>query len=63
VFTEDPTGPKPAETADITVKFSQIGLTGSHVVKDLWTGKTLGTFTGKFTQTINRHGAGLYRIH
>jgi hypothetical protein len=44
------------------VKFEQIGLNGKHSVTDLWTGKDLGRFTDEFTQTINVHGAGLYRI-
>ncbi len=48
---------------EISVKFEQLGLTGHHKIKDLWTGKKLGKFTDSFTQTINRHGAGLYRIH
>ena len=62
VFTEDPSGPVPADTAEITVKFEQLGLTGTHTVKDLWTGEKLGKFTDSFSRTINRHGAGLYRI-
>jgi alpha-galactosidase len=63
VFTEDPAGPVPADTAAITVRFDQLGLTGTHTVKNLWTGEKLGKFSDRFTQTINRHGAGLYRIH
>jgi alpha-galactosidase len=63
VFTEDPAGPVPADKTEITVTFEQLGLTGTHTIKDLWTGEKLGKFTGSFTQTINRHGAGLYRIH
>ena len=63
VFIKDPAGPVPADTAAITVKFDQLGLTGTHTVKDLWTGEKLGKFTNEFTRTINRHGAGLYRIH
>jgi alpha-galactosidase len=50
-------------TAKISVRFEQIGLRGTHTVKDLWTGKKLGKFTGSFSQMINLHGAGLYRIH
>lgn len=50
-------------TAEITVDFEQLGLTGTHTVKDLWTGERLGKFTDEFTRTIKRHGAGLYRIH
>jgi alpha-galactosidase len=47
---------------EISVKFDQIGLNGAHTVTDLWTGNDLGSFTDEFTQTINAHGAGLYRI-
>jgi alpha-galactosidase len=47
----------------ISVKFDQLDLKGTHTVKDLWTGEKLGKFTGSFTGTINRHGAGLYRIY
>jgi alpha-galactosidase len=49
--------------AEITVDFKQLGLTGTHTIKDLWTGEKLGKFADSFSQTINRHGAGLYRIH
>jgi alpha-galactosidase len=63
VFLEDPAGPVPPDKEEIKVKFEQIGLTGTHTVKDLWTGEELGKFTDEFTTIINRHGAGLYRIH
>jgi alpha-galactosidase len=63
IFTEDPAGPVPAESTDITVRFEQIGLTGSHSVTDLWSGEKLGSFTDSFTRPVKRHGAGLYRIH
>jgi len=63
VFTEDPSGPMPPDKTEISVKFDQLGLTGTHTVKDLWTGEKLGKFTDSFSRTINRHGAGLYRIN
>jgi alpha-galactosidase len=63
VFIENPTGPVPDNTAAISVKFDQLGLTGTHTIKDLWSGEKLGKFTNEFSRTINRHGAGLYRIH
>jgi alpha-galactosidase len=50
-------------SAEISVKFNQIGLSGTHTVKNLWTGENMGSFTDSFVRTINRHGAGLYRIH
>ena len=49
--------------AEITVRFEQLGLTGTHTIKDLWTGEKPGKYTDQFTRTIPRHGAGLYRIH
>ncbi len=63
LFVEDPAGPVPGETAEIKVSFDQIGLEGTHSFTDLWTGEKLGKFTGEFSRDINRHGAGLYRIH
>jgi hypothetical protein len=63
VFTEDPSGPVPPDTEKITVKFEQLGLTGSHTVTNLWTGEVTGNFTNEFSAMIYRHGAGLFRIH
>jgi hypothetical protein len=63
VFTEDPSGPEPGATADIMVNLNDLGLTGTHVITDLWTGEKLGEFSGTFTRSVPRHGAGLYRIH
>ena len=50
-------------TAEISVDFLQIGLKGTHFVTDLWSGKKLGSISNRFSAKINRHGAGLYRIH
>ena len=50
-------------TKEISVRFDQLGLTGSYAVTDLWTGDKLGKFRDVFTREINYHGAGLYRIH
>lgn len=63
IFLDDPAGPVPPDKEQITVKFDQLNLTGTHTVKDLWNGETAGKFTNEFNRTINRHGAGLYRIH
>jgi alpha-galactosidase len=63
IFTEDPSGPLPSDKESITVKFVQLNLTGTHKVTDLWSGENLGEFTNEFSWTINRHGAGLFRIH
>ena len=63
IFTEDPSGPVPSDKEKINVKFDQLNLSGTHKVTDLWSGENLGEFTNEFSQTINRHGAGLFRIH
>ena len=50
------------DKADISVDLKQIGLHGKVKVRDLWRHKDIGVFKGYFTQEINQHGAGLYRI-
>jgi Alpha-galactosidase len=62
VFTQNPGGPMPADSLKIPVKLEQLGLKGNFTVKDLWSGKTMGTYTDEFSPFIRRHGAGLYRI-
>jgi len=52
-----------SENSEIQVKFDQLGLTGTHSVKDLWSGKSLGEFTGTFSNSVNKHGAGLFRFY
>ncbi|MGD0341824.1 MAG: glycoside hydrolase family 27 protein [Bacteroidales bacterium] len=49
-------------SVEMSVKFEQMGLSGTHSVKDLWTGKKPGEYTDVFSVPVNRHGAGLYRI-
>jgi alpha-galactosidase len=55
----------PAESTQprsISVSLTDAGFSGAVKVRDLWSHKDLGNFTGKFAQTINSHGAGLYRL-
>jgi hypothetical protein len=48
---------------DITAKFSDLGLSGSATVRDLWTHTALGTSTGSFTAIdVPIHGVRLLRI-
>jgi hypothetical protein len=47
---------------NVSVSVADLGFSGSVKVRDLWTQKDLGAFTGTFAQEINSHGAGLYRI-
>ena len=48
---------------EINIRFEQLGLSGKHTVKDLWSGEDLGNFEDDFSADIMIHGAGLYRIH
>ena len=62
VFTQDPAGPVPPDSAMITVRWEQLGLEGEQRVKDLWDGKDLGVFSDSFSAYLRRHASGLYRI-
>jgi hypothetical protein len=46
----------------VTLSLKDIGFTGAVKVRDLWKNQDIGSFTGDFSQMINYHGAGLYRV-
>ncbi|GAB3295915.1 hypothetical protein GCM10027348_17900 [Hymenobacter tenuis] len=62
VFTKNPFRPMPADSVKIPVALTQLGLSGSYTVRDMWTGKTTNSVTGEFAPYVRRHGAKLYRI-
>lgn len=62
VYTQDPAGPKPADSTQVKVQLKDLGFNSACTVKDLWTGKQVGVISGEFAPYIRRHGAGLYRI-
>jgi hypothetical protein len=62
VFTQNPSGPIPADSAQVAVQLKDLGFNSACTIKDLWTGKQLGVFSNEFAPFIRRHGAGLYRI-
>ncbi|GAB3237367.1 hypothetical protein GCM10027346_28880 [Hymenobacter seoulensis] len=62
VFTKNPFRPMPADSVKIPVALTQLGLSGSYTVRDMWTGKTTSSVTGEFAPYVRRHGAKLYRI-
>ena len=54
---------KGRETADITVTWEMLGLSGKQPVRDLWQRKNLGTFTDSFTaKGLGEHGNMMLRI-
>jgi alpha-galactosidase len=48
--------------AEVTVKWTDLGLTGKRQVRDLWRQKNAGKFADSFTTTVPRHGVCLVRI-
>ena len=47
---------------EITVHFSDIGLSGTVTVRDLWAKEDKGEFTDYFTMSIPSHGTGMLKI-
>jgi hypothetical protein len=54
--------PNAEEVKMVSVALDQLGIKGSCLVTDLWSGKKLGKFKGEFAQNIKPHASGLYRI-
>lgn len=51
------------ETArPMTLTWTQAGIKGPQRVRDLWREKNLGTFDGKLTLPVNRHGVQMVRL-
>ena len=48
--------------ADVTVNWSDLGVSGKQAVRDLWRQKDLGQFDGSYTVKIGRHGAAMIRV-
>jgi alpha-galactosidase len=46
----------------VTVKWSDLGISGRQTVRDLWRQTDLGTADGEFTAEVPRHGAVLLKI-
>ena len=44
------------EAATVGVKWSDLGMTGRHAIRDIWQQKDLGASTSDFSATVPRHG-------
>lgn len=51
-----------SNTANVTVNFSDIGLSGTVTIRDLWAKKELGAFTGSYTMQVPSHGTNMLKI-
>lgn len=53
-----------AETpAKMTIQWSDLGLNGNHVVRDLWLRQDVGNYRKSYTSTVPSHGVILVRIY
>jgi alpha-galactosidase len=50
------------DPAEVTARWSDLGLTGEQPVRDLWQQKDLGPATDSFKATVPRHGAVLVKV-
>lgn len=48
--------------SELSVEFSELGLSGKVKVRDLWSREDLGVFEGSFSKSIPMHGSGLYQL-
>ena len=53
---------KGTETAKVTAKWSDIGIQGSHKVRDLWKHEDLGAKDGEFSAEVPSHGVVMIKI-
>jgi len=50
------------EETSISLKWADLGLSGKHLVRDLWRQKDLGRFKQGFQTTVPRHGVVLIKV-
>lgn len=49
-------------TQQVVVQWSDLGIKGKYIVRDLWRQKDLGTFEGEFKADVNQHGVLMVQI-
>jgi alpha-galactosidase len=47
---------------EVSIALMDLGLDGTRRVRDLWAGRPLANASGRFSQALAPHGAGLYRL-
>ncbi len=62
VYATRPQDEFPQDRVPVPVALSDLGLRGPVLVRDLWTGRSLGKVKDGFAPEIPFHGAGLYRL-
>jgi alpha-galactosidase len=49
-------------TVHVTARWTDLGVSGRQVVRDLWRQKDLGDFEGSYSTPVGRHGVALVRL-
>jgi alpha-galactosidase len=49
-------------TRNLSVKWSELGITGKWIVRDLWRQKDVGTFENEFSADVPPHGVVMIRL-
>ncbi len=62
VYNQYPTGAKPLDSLDVSLDFSQLGLSGTYMAHDLWSHNDLGEFTDTLSVYVNNHGAKMLKL-
>jgi len=62
VFKQNPAGPMPPDSVQISLKLSQLGLEGEFLIENLWTGEKLGVCKEEITAVIRRHASVFYKL-
>jgi alpha-galactosidase len=62
VFTQNPAGIKPPAEEVIKINLKELGFKNAVLIKDIWSGKIIGTFRNEFSPLIKQHGCGFYKI-
>jgi alpha-galactosidase len=50
-------------SAKVTARWSDLGVMGSHKVRDLWAHADRGKFSGEYTAEVPSHGVVMVRVH
>jgi len=50
------------DTNEVTLSWTDAGLSGKQTVHDVWLHKDVGDFEDKFTQAVPSHGSVLLRV-
>jgi len=51
-----------SSSLDLEVSLSDLGLSGSVTITDMWSGEKMGTYRNTFVQALSPHASGLYKI-